>query len=101
MLRKLRARRKGEKERKKERVRERERAREKETGREKDRDKEGKREREKEKEREGAHSNTLMSSIATRPDTHAVVVAMAGTIFPAINFVLSRSTGGMPYLSIQ
>jgi len=34
----------------------------------------------------------------TKPATAAVVVAIAGTIRPAINFVLSLSTGSMPYM---
>lgn len=35
----------------------------------------------------------------TRPATAAVVVAMAGTILPAISLVLNRSTGSIPYMT--
>lgn len=34
----------------------------------------------------------------TSPATAAVVVAMAGTILPAISFVLNRSTVSMEYI---
>lgn len=40
-------------------------------------------------------STTLYSSRVTRPVTRAVVVAMAGMIFPAINLVLCRSAGSI------
>ena len=36
--------------------------------------------------------------LLTRPETAAVVVAMAGIIRPAIAFILSLSTSGIEYI---
>lgn len=41
---------------------------------------------------------SLKMTCLTRPETAAVVVAMAGTILPAIFFVLKRSAVSMLYM---
>lgn len=46
----------------------------------------------------GIFCRTLSSSMVTSPETAAVVVAMAGTMRPAIRLILSRSTCSIEYI---